>query len=264
VCQVLEKKPLVGYCWLSLEFGAEMTKIICPRCGSKRIAENRWGKHIFTEKLFNDVEKGRVRIKKGKKKDGSFDYWCHDCQKDFGRSSLRYPAETISNFSLTVGNAGSGQTTIEIYPVDRVIMAVIDQSARDVIIPNRPALWVNGKLWATFTKKLLKDNLLLEWAKKYDGTDDPSAVRWSLDVQFSLAKRMRWQGSNEWPPYWGAMVKRLTKLLKRSVSAVDTDKITRVWLEQCISHIASKNPSAGIAEGIDAADIVEIPEDEAV
>ncbi|MBS7328847.1 MAG: hypothetical protein KIG68_08915 [Oxalobacter sp.] len=225
-----------------------MTRIICPKCGSKRIAENRWGKHIFTEKLFNEVEKGHVRIKKGKKKESSREYWCHKCQKDFGRSRPRYPAETISRFCLSIGDAANGHTTVEIYPIDKVIMAVVDYSIQDVIIPNRPALWVNGKLWNAFTKKLLKDNLLLEWAKRYEGAEGPSQMQWSLDIQFSLSKHLRWSGTNQWPPYWNAMLKRLLRLLRRSLSGTETDKVTRVWLEQCLSRIeAGSSPQKGTA-----------------
>lgn len=237
-----------------------MTKIICPKCGSKRIAENRWGKHIFTEKLFSEVEKGRVRIKKGKKKDSSREYWCHKCKKDFGRSRPRFPAEAISRFCLSIGNASNGHTTVEIYPIDKVIMAVVDHSVQDVIIPNRPALWVNGKLWNAFTRKLLKDNLLLEWSKRYEGPESPDSIQWSLDIQFSLSKHFRWSGSNQWPPYWNAMLKRLLRLLKRSLSGTETDKVTRVWLEQCLARIeagGSPQKKPEVLEDMDEGDELE-------
>ncbi len=217
-----------------------MTKIICPKCGSKHIAENRWGRHMFTEKLFNEVEKGRVRIKKGKKKENSCEYWCHRCQRNFGRNRPHYSAESLSHFCLSIGNAINGRTTVEIYPIDKVIMAVVDHSVRDVIIPNRPALWINGKRWNIFAKKLLKDNLLLEWSKKYEGSENPDSMQWSLDIQFSLSKHFRWSGTNQWPPYWNAMLKRLLRLLRRSLSSIDTDKVTRVWLEQCFSRIEAE------------------------
>ena len=216
-----------------------MTKIICPKCGSRRIAKNRWGKHIFTEKLFDAVEKGRIRIKKGKKKEGSFEYWCHQCQKDFGRSTPRYYSDAISRFCLSIGDVANGRTTVEIYPVDKVIMAVMDQSAQDVIIPNRPALWISDKFWHTFTKKLLQDNLLLEWSRRYDGPDVPDGKQWSLDVDFSLSRHIRWVGTNRYPPYWDTMLRQLMKLLKKSLSGADIDKVTRVWLEQCLSYIGT-------------------------
>ncbi len=214
-----------------------MAKIICPKCGSRHVAENRWGKHIFTEKLFDAVEKGRVRIKKGKKKDSSCEYWCHQCQKNFCRSKPRYPSDAISRFCLSVGDASNGYMTVEIYPIDKVIMAVMDHSAQEVIIPNRPALWINGKRWNAFTKKLLKENLLLEWSKRYDGSESLGGMQWSLDIQFSLSKHIRWSGTNRYPPYWHIVLRQLLKLLKKSLQGTEADKVTRVWLEQCLSHI---------------------------
>lgn len=211
-----------------------MTKIVCPKCGSKRIAENRWGKHIFTEKLFKEVEGGRVRIKKGKKKDSSGEYWCHRCAKNFGRAKPRYAPETISRFKLSISGFFHGETSVEIYPIDKVIMAVIDHDRKDVIIPNRPALWISGKSWNAFTKKLIKDNMLLEWARNYDELGVLDGTQWSLEIDFSLSKRISWSGSNKWPPYWNPVLRQLVKLLEKSLSSTDSDKVTQTWLKECI------------------------------
>lgn len=214
-----------------------MTKIVCPKCGSKRIAENRWGKHLFTEKLFEAVEGGRVRIKKGKKKDSSGEYWCHKCAKNFGRAKPRYAPESISRFKLSISGFSSGETSVEIYPIDKVIMAVIDHDRKDVIIPNRPALWVSGKSWNAFTKKLIKDNLLLEWARNYDDPDTLDGIQWSLEIDFSLSRRISWTGSNKWPPYWNPVLRQLVRLLEKALSASDADKVTHAWLKSCIAGL---------------------------
>ncbi len=220
-----------------------MTKIVCPKCGSKRIAENRWGKHIFTEKLFEDVEKGRVRIKKGKKKDSSGEYWCHRCAKNFCRAKPRYAPDTISRFKLSISSFSRGETSVEIYPVDKVIMAVIDHDRKDVIIPNRPALWISGKSWNAFTKKLIKDNLLLEWTRTYDNPSVVDGIQWSLEIDFSLSRRINWSGANQWPPYWNPVLRQLVKLLEKSLSTTDSDKVTQTWLKECIVSIeAGKAP----------------------
>ncbi len=230
-----------------------MSKIICPKCGSERIAENRWGKHIFTEKLFNEVESGQVRILSGKKKKGSHKYWCYSCQKAFGRNRPQFPAEAISCLSLSVHHSSKVRTVIEIYPVDKVVMAMIDRQHQDHALQNRPAIWINSKLWHTFTKKLIKKYLLLEWSKRFAGSEIDE-IQWEIKVNFSLAHQIHWKGGAIYPPYWDMLLKQLVKLLRKSLEAADIDRITQIWLEQGIHSLVREkiqdNPLESTAETI--------------
>ena len=64
------------------------TRPQCPNCGSRNVAQNRWGRQIIDDEFLKQEEKGEIRLMGCFMPKDSKNWYCHDCGHEFGKTGL--------------------------------------------------------------------------------------------------------------------------------------------------------------------------------
>ena len=64
------------------------TRPKCPYCGSRNVAQNRWGRQNIDDEFLEKKEKGEIKLMGCFLPKDSKNWHCHDCGHEFGKTGF--------------------------------------------------------------------------------------------------------------------------------------------------------------------------------
>lgn len=64
------------------------TRPQCPNCGSRNVAQNRWGRQNIDDEFLEKEGKGEIRLRGCFLPKDSKNWYCHDCGHEFGKTGF--------------------------------------------------------------------------------------------------------------------------------------------------------------------------------
>lgn len=195
-----------------------MSKVKCPKCGNRNIAEYLWGMPAFTEQLEEELAAGHVvlggcMITKSEPK-----YHCNNCKKDFGGPPIKmnkdgslfdYAIET-RNINFYVGGFFGGYVNFNFEKSKNVCYYEVKHSlemAECNSDNNRTGKQeLSLEEWNKFVNKIYYKIFLLSWKKKYNNPNILDGEQWGLEIKLEGKKQLNYYGSNAYPVFWKELI----------------------------------------------------------
>lgn len=195
-----------------------MSKVRCPKCGNRNVAEYLWGMPAFTKKLEEELEVGHFVLGGCMITESDPKYHCNNCKKDFGGPPIKmnkdgslfdYAIET-RKISFYVGGFFGGYINI-----------CFEKGESDCHYEVKPGLAIDeynfennrtGKQelsieeWNKLINKIYNKIFLLSWKKKYNNSDILDGEQWGLEIQLTGKRQLNYYGSNAYPVYWRELI----------------------------------------------------------
>lgn len=198
----------------------------CPRCGSSNTARFIYGYPQYDEEMQRKLDAGKIVLGgccfpaveiEGGVVSLAPDRRCNACKKDFGTPPVLIERKTgaaedyrdiVTAITLSVGGFLSGWTKITIKKnkagaaVD--VLAMRPSVSEDDIVPDRQ---MTAGEWDKFVDILYGKMNLHEWKKRYSIPGVLDGTQWKLEIKMSKGRKRTYEGDNEYPPYWRALLK---------------------------------------------------------
>ena len=213
----------------------------CPYCGSMNIAKYLYGYPLLDDEMEEKLRSGRL-VLGGCCMDTAGDaenivlldpsHRCNDCEKDFGRPpvivsedrrTVEYYTDIVMSIELNISRFPMGGRDIYIEKNDDGALVRVDRLPRQIqsLRESEPEMFegmaepvdlqISGMKWNELLNTLYNDMHLHEWNEAYDNYDILDGTQWSLEISLTNERKIRYHGSNDYPPYW----MQLNKIFKR-------------------------------------------------
>jgi hypothetical protein len=195
-----------------------MSKVKCPKCGNRNVAEYLWGMPAFTKKLEEELEVGHVVLGGCMITESDPKYHCNNCKNDFGGPPIKinkggslfdYAIET-RNINFYVGGFFGGYINFAFvksetgyYYEIKHSLAVDEYNSEN----NRTGKQeLSFEEWSKLINKIYNKIFLLSWSKKYNNSDILDGEQWGLEIQLTGKRQLNYHGSNAYPVYWRELI----------------------------------------------------------
>ena len=212
------------------------TQKSCPHCGSSNNAKIIYGYPELSDGLSEKINKGEwvlagtsTRSVDVNETEVSIDptRFCNDCKKTFGTAPVFYKTDKnkrpskgeyyrdiITDIKFSIGGFPNHLTTAFIAKTDKgalVIVRANNENEKNRYFNQSLPVMVCLKEWDRFIDILYEEIYLHEWNTDYYA-NVCDGVQWSLEVNMTNRRTVRYHGSNAFPPCWDEFMKLLRLL----------------------------------------------------
>lgn len=187
-----------------------MTNPKCPRCGSVRTAEIRYGLPCLSEDLKQRLQAGTAVL--GGCRCSGFDalYHCNACQKDFGEPPHigRYNREVLP---LLQGFTEEEEDNAGICRQRSLVCTGGDWCYRSTEL-DRPVT-ISSAVGIALVQSLYTKLFLFNWVEaQYSPLPGWEGLTWTLNVALQGEADLVYSGCGVFPPYWPELQKFFKEL----------------------------------------------------
>ncbi len=200
----------------------------CPRCGSSNTAKIIYGYPLFNEEMQEKLDSGKwvlggccidiaeingetVSLQPAKR--------CNACKKDFGTAPILLDRKSeraedyrniVTEITLSVSGYFYGGTDITVKRnKNGAYVSVQDfrlAKSEEVLLKNYDHQLSEAE-WNQFIETLYGRMYLHEWKKNYEDPCVLDGTQWNPKVKLTGGRKRTYNGSNDFPPYWEALLK---------------------------------------------------------
>ena len=205
-------------------------QIKCPRCGSVNTARYIYGYPLFDEEMQKKLDEGKwvlggccidsVEV-------NGVDYQtmpgrkCNDCKKDFATEPIlitpkKNMAEAyrdiVTSIKFEVGGYFGGYTEITIRKNDKGALVKVRKTLDYEDLPEDRQ--ISPAKWDKIVNTLYGKMYLHEWKKSFVDYGGTGRNQWSLEIDLTNKRVRKYEGSNDYPPYWKELLKIFREFAK--------------------------------------------------
>ena len=188
-----------------------MARRICPRCGSRKVAQILWGLPYFSEGLQKKLENETIHLGDCCITGEDPKYYCNICKKHFGAPTKQFEEDVIM-IKVLIGGFLSGYKTIEVSKTDHGAIVKSMYSLLNCDDSSKNEKEVSNVQWEKLVSILFRCNIV-DWEKEYYSPNILDGEQWELEVLYCMREPLRVFGSNKYPPHFSKFRKLINNLL---------------------------------------------------
>lgn len=177
-----------------------MAPIICPKCGSENTIalKGLYPSDHVPAKIEAKYENGNEEFSLLKK---TPTYHCNHCEQDFGGDNTHLEKSTTRIY-LTTHRKGMVNQKLTFSKTDT---GATFEGPFLCYYPDLPEIYVNHEEWARLLKAFY-DLYVFDWKTDYRHPASSYEFGWELKIKFKDQETYTYQGKNQYPPYWDALM----------------------------------------------------------